>query len=191
MNWITKVTPPGLKTMLAKKDTPDDLWVKCPLSGELVYKTDLEENWHVTPAGAHLRISPRTRLRHGNALERQSSSRRLVVYMCSAAHDTCNTGHSSEHRGRQWFSLLHQYKRQHKQGHPRFRQPPVLSPLPCTATPVGVSVRQTPLRLSSAHVAVRQEAPPGTRSRRHTQEDAVQAMATLLPGRKNLPARTH
>ena len=38
MNWITKVTPPGLKTMLAKKDTPDDLWVKCPLSGELVYK---------------------------------------------------------------------------------------------------------------------------------------------------------
>ena len=52
MNWITKVTPPGLKTMLAKKDTPDDLWVKCPLSGELVYKTDLEENWHVTPAGA-------------------------------------------------------------------------------------------------------------------------------------------
>ena len=63
MNWITKVTPPGLNTMLAKKDTPDDLWVKCPLSGELVYKTDLEENWHVTPAGAHLRISPRTRLR--------------------------------------------------------------------------------------------------------------------------------
>ena len=63
MNWITKVTPPGLKTMLAKKDTPDDLWVKCPLSGELVYKTDLEENWHVTPAGAHLRISPRPRLR--------------------------------------------------------------------------------------------------------------------------------
>ncbi|MCL4146227.1 UNVERIFIED_CONTAM: hypothetical protein GTU68_064933 [Idotea baltica] len=63
MNWLTKVTPPGLKTILTKKDTPDDLWVKCPKSGELVYKTDLEENWHVTPAGAHLRISPRTRLR--------------------------------------------------------------------------------------------------------------------------------
>lgn len=63
MNWLNKVTPPGLKTILTKKDTPDDLWVKCPKSGELVYKTDLEENWHVTPAGAHLRISPRTRLR--------------------------------------------------------------------------------------------------------------------------------
>ncbi|MEH6410969.1 MAG: acetyl-CoA carboxylase carboxyltransferase subunit beta [Hyphomonas sp.] len=63
MNWITKVTPPGLKTMLAKKDTPDDLWIKCPASGELVYKADLEENWWVTPAGAHMRISPRTRCR--------------------------------------------------------------------------------------------------------------------------------
>ena len=63
MNWLTKVTPPGLKTILTKKDTPDDLWVKCPKSGELVYKADLEENWHVTPAGAHMRISPRTRLR--------------------------------------------------------------------------------------------------------------------------------
>ena len=63
MNWINKVTPPGLKTMLAKKETPDDLWVKCPVSGELVYKTDLEENWFVTPAGAHLRISPRVRFR--------------------------------------------------------------------------------------------------------------------------------
>ena len=63
MNWISKVTPPGLKTILQKRETPDDLWVKCPISGELVYKTDLEENWHVTPAGAHLRISPRTRFR--------------------------------------------------------------------------------------------------------------------------------
>lgn len=63
MNWITKVTPPGLKTMLSKKDTPDDLWVKCPLSGELIYRSDLEQSWYVTPAGAHLRISPRMRFR--------------------------------------------------------------------------------------------------------------------------------
>ncbi len=63
MNWINKVTPPGLKTMMQKKDTPDDLWVKCPASGELIYKSDLEATWNVTPAGAHLRISPRTRFR--------------------------------------------------------------------------------------------------------------------------------
>lgn len=63
MNWINKVTPPGLKTMMSKKDTPDDLWVKCPTSGELIYRNDLEQSWYVTPAGAHLRISPRMRFR--------------------------------------------------------------------------------------------------------------------------------
>jgi len=63
MNWINKVTPPGLKTMMSKKDTPDDLWVKCPTSGELIYRSDLEQSWYVTPAGAHLRISPRMRFR--------------------------------------------------------------------------------------------------------------------------------
>lgn len=63
MNWLTNFRPPGLKTWLTKKDTPDNLWVKCPKSGELVYKSDLEESWYVTPAGAHLRISPRRRFR--------------------------------------------------------------------------------------------------------------------------------
>ncbi len=63
MNWINKVKTPGLKSTLFKKDTPDDLWVKCPVSGELVYRTDLEAQWFVTPAGAHLRISPRQRFR--------------------------------------------------------------------------------------------------------------------------------
>ena len=63
MNWLSKISPPGLNTFLQKRDTPGDLWVKCPKSGELVYKSDLDANWQVTPEGAHLRISPRTRFR--------------------------------------------------------------------------------------------------------------------------------
>ncbi len=65
MNWLTNFRTPGLKGLLSgnKKDTPDNLWVKCPLSGELVYRSDLEESHYVTPAGAHLRISPRRRFR--------------------------------------------------------------------------------------------------------------------------------
>lgn len=65
MNWLTNFRTPGLKGLLsgAKKDTPENLWVKCPESGELVYRSDLEESWYVTPAGAHLRISPRRRFR--------------------------------------------------------------------------------------------------------------------------------
>ncbi|MEM1105194.1 MAG: acetyl-CoA carboxylase carboxyltransferase subunit beta [Pseudomonadota bacterium] len=63
MNWLTNFRPPGLKTFLSKRDTPENLWVKCPKSGELIYRSDLEESWYVTPAGAHLRISPRRRFR--------------------------------------------------------------------------------------------------------------------------------
>ncbi|MEM1036136.1 MAG: acetyl-CoA carboxylase carboxyltransferase subunit beta [Pseudomonadota bacterium] len=65
MNWLTNFRTPGLKGLLSgtKKDTPENLWVKCPESGELVYRSDLEESWYVTPAGAHLRISPRRRFR--------------------------------------------------------------------------------------------------------------------------------
>ena len=65
MNWLTNFRTPGLKGLLSgtKKDTPDNLWIKCPVSGELVYRSDLEESHYVTPAGAHLRISPRRRFR--------------------------------------------------------------------------------------------------------------------------------
>lgn len=61
MNWLSRVTPPGLNGYFTKRDTPNDLWVQCPKTGELIYKSDLEENHWVTPAGAHMRISPRAR----------------------------------------------------------------------------------------------------------------------------------
>jgi acetyl-CoA carboxylase carboxyl transferase subunit beta len=58
MNWITKLTPPGVKKIFTKRDTPDNLWVKCPKSGEMVFHADLEASLHVTPAGHHMRIGP-------------------------------------------------------------------------------------------------------------------------------------
>ena len=58
MNWITKLTPPGVKKIFTKRDTPDNLWVKCPKSGEMVFHADLAANLHVTPAGHHMRIGP-------------------------------------------------------------------------------------------------------------------------------------
>ncbi len=63
MNWLSNIRTPGLKGLLGKRDTPENLWIKCPKSGELIYKSDLEAGWWVTPAGAHLRISPRNRFR--------------------------------------------------------------------------------------------------------------------------------
>lgn len=62
MNWLTNL-PPGLKSIFAKREASegDDLWVKCPRTGELVYRQELESAYWVTPAGAHLRISPEQR----------------------------------------------------------------------------------------------------------------------------------
>ena len=62
MNWLSKLTPPGVKKIFTKRDTPDNLWVKCPKSGEMVFHADLAANLHVTPAGHHMRIGPDFRL---------------------------------------------------------------------------------------------------------------------------------
>ena len=62
MNWITKLTPPGVKNIFTKKDSPDNLWIKCPKSGEMVFSADLAGLLHVTPAGHHLRLGPEMRL---------------------------------------------------------------------------------------------------------------------------------
>ena len=62
MNWLTKLTPPGVKDIFSKKDTPDNLWIKCPKSGEMVFSADLPGLLHVTPAGHHMRIGPKLRL---------------------------------------------------------------------------------------------------------------------------------
>ena len=62
MNWLTKLTPPGVKNIFTKKNSPDNLWIKCPKSGEMVFSADLASLQHVTPAGHHLRIGPKMRL---------------------------------------------------------------------------------------------------------------------------------
>jgi len=62
MNWLTKLTPPGVKNIFTKKDSPDNLWVKCPKSGEMVFHADLPGLMHVTPAGHHMRIDPELRM---------------------------------------------------------------------------------------------------------------------------------
>ncbi len=65
MNWLTNL-PPGLKSIFAKKEDNegDSLWVKCPKTGELVYREDLESSFWVTPSGAHMRITPEQRFQY-------------------------------------------------------------------------------------------------------------------------------
>ena len=63
MNWLTNPLP-KFQRMLGKKDSPDNLWVKCPKSGELVYREDLDKSMWVTPSGAHMRIGPDKRFEY-------------------------------------------------------------------------------------------------------------------------------
>ncbi len=58
--WLAKIAP-GVRKLVAKRETPENLWVKCPDTGEMIYRPDLEAALWVTPAGRHMRISPELR----------------------------------------------------------------------------------------------------------------------------------
>ncbi len=62
MNWISNVVPPKIRSFL-RRETPENLWVKCPESGQLVFHKDLEANLFVVPgSGFHMRMSTKDRL---------------------------------------------------------------------------------------------------------------------------------
>jgi acetyl-CoA carboxylase carboxyl transferase subunit beta len=64
MSWLQRITPPGVSRIFDKRDTPNNLWVKCPVSGEMVFNKDLEAALYVTPAGHHMRIGPAQRFKY-------------------------------------------------------------------------------------------------------------------------------
>ena len=66
MNWLSNLTPPGIKNMFKKEDDAGDtLWVKCSACGEMIFHRDVENSQHVCPAcGFHMPIDVEDRL-HG------------------------------------------------------------------------------------------------------------------------------
>jgi acetyl-CoA carboxylase carboxyl transferase subunit beta len=64
MNWITNYVRPNINSMLGRRDIPENLWIKDPETGEMVFHKDLESNQFVIPSsGHHMKISARERLR--------------------------------------------------------------------------------------------------------------------------------
>lgn len=62
MNWINNFVRPKIRA-LVQSETPDDLWVKSPATGQMIFKKDLEKNLWVCPySGHHMRMSARKRL---------------------------------------------------------------------------------------------------------------------------------
>jgi acetyl-CoA carboxylase carboxyl transferase subunit beta len=60
--WLSRIAP-GVRGAFAKRETPENLWVKCPDTGEMIYRSDLEAALWVTPAGRHMRIGPEARFK--------------------------------------------------------------------------------------------------------------------------------
>ena len=58
MNWINTVVRPKIRSMLNRRDAPDNLWIKCPVTGEMVFHRDLENYQFVVPnSDFHMRLN--------------------------------------------------------------------------------------------------------------------------------------
>jgi acetyl-CoA carboxylase carboxyl transferase subunit beta len=54
MNWIKNYVRPKIRSLLGqKRDTPENMWIKDPESGEMVFYRDLEANMFVFPGSGH------------------------------------------------------------------------------------------------------------------------------------------
>ncbi len=66
MNWIKNFVRPKIRGILgSRRDVPENMWIKCPETGEMVFYKDLEANQFVIPgSGHHMRMAPEVRLKH-------------------------------------------------------------------------------------------------------------------------------
>lgn len=63
MNWITNYVRPRINSMLGRREVAENLWIKCPETGEMVFHKDLEDNkWVVPASGYHMKMPAKARL---------------------------------------------------------------------------------------------------------------------------------
>ncbi len=60
--WLSKIAP-GISNVFNKRETPENLWVKDPDTGDMLFRSDLEAALWVTPSGRHMRINPEVRMK--------------------------------------------------------------------------------------------------------------------------------
>jgi acetyl-CoA carboxylase carboxyl transferase subunit beta len=63
MNWISNVGP-KIRSFLGRREVPENLWIKCPETGQLVFHKDVEANqWVIPGSNYHMRMSATARLK--------------------------------------------------------------------------------------------------------------------------------
>ena len=64
MNWISNVVRPKIRSFLNRRESPENLWIKCPETGQLVFFKDVEANQFVIPSSNyHMRMGASARLK--------------------------------------------------------------------------------------------------------------------------------
>jgi acetyl-CoA carboxylase carboxyl transferase subunit beta len=62
MNWFQRIRP-KIRALVATKEVPENLWVKCPQCGQMIFHRELAANLNTcTHCGFHMRIAVRERL---------------------------------------------------------------------------------------------------------------------------------
>jgi acetyl-CoA carboxylase carboxyl transferase subunit beta len=65
LSWISNVVRPKIRNYFVKREVPENLWIKCPETGEMVFHRDLEANHFVVPgSGYHMRMTAKQRFEH-------------------------------------------------------------------------------------------------------------------------------
>ena len=62
MNWISNYVRPKINSLFSRRETPENLWTKCPECGTMLFHRELADNLNVcTNCDHHMAITPRAR----------------------------------------------------------------------------------------------------------------------------------
>jgi acetyl-CoA carboxylase carboxyl transferase subunit beta len=63
MNWISNAVP-KIRSLLQRREVKENLWIKCPETGQLVFHKDVEANqWVIPGSNYHMRMGAAARLK--------------------------------------------------------------------------------------------------------------------------------
>ncbi|HEY7457116.1 MAG TPA: acetyl-CoA carboxylase, carboxyltransferase subunit beta [Xanthobacteraceae bacterium] len=63
MNWISNAVP-KIRNLLQRREVKENLWIKCPETGQLVFHKDVEANqWVIPVSNYHMRMGATARLK--------------------------------------------------------------------------------------------------------------------------------
>jgi len=63
MSWLTEYVRPRIRTLLGRRDVPENLWTQCPSCQQMIFHADLQKGQKVCSAcGHHMRVTAAERL---------------------------------------------------------------------------------------------------------------------------------